>query len=69
IVSKTPAPKSAAPAKGSKTAAKSDADVATLDAPAPTNRFADRFAPPKPPVRGAVVADEAPRVVAKGDPK
>ncbi|MFX7918416.1 hypothetical protein ABTK44_19495, partial [Acinetobacter baumannii] len=41
----------------------------TLDAPAPTNRFADRFAPPKPPVRGAVVADEAPRVVAKGDPK
>jgi len=69
-VSKTPAPKSAAaPAKGAKTAAKSEADVATLDAPAPSNRFADRFAPPKPPVRGAAVADEAPRVAAKGDPK
>lgn len=69
-VSKTPAPKSAAaPAKGAKTAAKSDADVVTLDAPAPGNRFADRFAPPKPPVRGASVADEAPRVAAKGDPK
>ena len=69
-VSKTPAPKSAAaPAKGAKTAAKPDAGVATLDAPAPSNRFADRFAPPKPPVRGAAVADEAPRVAAKGDPK
>jgi len=68
-VSKTPAPKTAAaPAKGAK---KTDvgADVATLDAPAPSNRFADRFAPPKPPARGAGVVDEAPRVAAKGDPK
>ena len=71
-VSKTPAPKTAAaPAKGSKTAAKTDAgnDVATLDVPASTNRFADRFAPPKPPVRGAGATDDAPRVAAKGDPK
>ena len=65
-VSKTPAPKTAP--KGAK---KTDAgaDVATLEAPAPANRFADRFAPPKPPVRGANQADEAPRVAAKGDPK
>jgi DnaK suppressor protein len=71
-MSKTPAPKTAAaPAKGAKTAGKTDAgaDVATLDAPAPGNRFADRFAPPKPPARGAGMADEAPRVAAKGDPK
>lgn len=68
-VSKTPAPKTAAAsAKGAK---KTDAgaDVATLEAPAPANRFADRFAPPKPPVRGANHADETPRVAAKGDPK
>jgi DnaK suppressor protein len=43
IVSKTPAPKTAAASKGAK---KTDAgaDVATLEAPAPANRFADRFA-------------------------
>jgi DnaK suppressor protein len=65
-VSKTPAPKTA-----SKGAKKTDigADVATLEAPAPANRFADRFAPPKPPVRGANQADDTPRVAAKGDPK
>ncbi|MCE4556468.1 RNA polymerase-binding protein DksA [Roseateles cellulosilyticus] len=71
-MSKTPAPKTAAATpKGAKTAAKTDAgnDVAMLDVPAPTNRFADRFAPPKPPVRGAMHADEAPRIAAKGDPK
>ena len=72
-MSKTPAPKTAAaPAKGAKSAGKTDAgtaDVATLDAPTPGNRFADRFAPPKPPVRGASQADETPRVAAKGDPK
>jgi DnaK suppressor protein len=69
-VSKTPAPKNAAATKA-KTAAKTEAgaDVATLDAPAPGNRFADRFAPPKPPARGAAHADETPRVAAKGDPK
>jgi DnaK suppressor protein len=66
-VSKTPAPKTA-----SKGAKKSDigADVATMELPAPANRFADRFAPPKPPARGANhEVDEAPRVAAKGDPK
>ena len=69
-MSKTQAPKTAAAPKGTK-AGKTDAgaDVATLDAPAATNRFADRFAPPKPPARGAVVADETPRIAAKGDPK
>ncbi|PTT91739.1 RNA polymerase-binding protein DksA [Pelomonas sp. HMWF004] len=65
-MSKTPAPKTAA-TKGGK--AKPDADVATLEAPAPANRFADRFAPPKPPARGSVVVDDTPRVAAKGDPK
>jgi len=67
-VSKTPAPKTAAAPKGAK---KTDigADVATLEVPAPANRFADRFAPPKPPARGASQVDEAPRVAAKGDPK
>jgi DnaK suppressor protein len=67
-VSKTPAPKTVS-TKGGK---KSDigADVAMLEAPAPANRFADRFAPPKPPTRGANhEVDEAPRVAAKGDPK
>jgi DnaK suppressor protein len=70
-VSKTPAPKTAAAPKGVKTGAKTDAgaDVATLDVPAPSNRFADRFAPPKPPVRGANHTEETPRVAAKGDPK
>jgi DnaK suppressor protein len=65
-VSKTPAPKTAP--KGAK---KTDpgADVAMLEAPAPANRFADRFAPPKPPVRGAGHVDETPRIAAKGDPK
>jgi DnaK suppressor protein len=70
-VSKTPATKTAAAsAKGGKTA-KIDADVAMLEAPAPANRFADRFAPPKPPTRAASThGDEtAPRVAAKGDPK
>ena len=67
-MSKTPAPKTAAAPKGAK---KTDAgaDVATIDVPAPANRFADRFAPPKPPARGASQVDETPRVAAKGDPK
>ena len=69
-MSKTPAPKTAAAApKGAKTAPKTDAGVATLEAPPPANRFSDRFAPPKPPARGATVVDETPRVAAKGDPK
>jgi len=66
-VSKTPAPKTA-----SKGAKKTDigADVATMELPAPANRFADRFAPPKPPARGANhEVDETPRIAAKGDPK
>ena len=68
-MSKTPAPKTAASTAKSGKTAKPDADVAMLEAPAPTNRFADRFAPPKPPVRGAAVIDETPRIAAKGDPK
>ncbi|HEV6965625.1 MULTISPECIES: RNA polymerase-binding protein DksA [Roseateles] len=76
-MSKTPAPKTAAaPAKGGKSAAKSDAlegaAVATLEAAPPTSgsRFADRFAPPKPPTRGESHAEsETPRVAAKADPK
>ena len=71
-MSKTPAPKTAAaPVKGAKTGAKTDAgiDVATLEAQTASNRFADRFAPPKPPARGAGVVDETPRTAAKGDPK
>ncbi|MFG6465092.1 RNA polymerase-binding protein DksA [Roseateles sp. BYS87W] len=72
-MSKTPAPKSAAaPAKGAKAGAKHDAgtDVATLEAPAPANRFSDRFAPPKPPARGAShVEADMPRTPAKADPK
>ncbi|MDR7296739.1 MULTISPECIES: RNA polymerase-binding protein DksA [Roseateles] len=70
-VSKIPAPKTAAASKGAKTGAKTDAgaDVAMLEVPAPANRFADRFAPPKPPARGANHTDETPRIAAKGDPK
>ncbi|MFG6430663.1 RNA polymerase-binding protein DksA [Roseateles sp. LYH14W] len=67
-MSKTPAPKTAS-TKGGK---KSDigADVAMLEVPAPANRFADRFAPPRPPARGANhEVDAAPRIAAKGDPK
>ena len=68
-VSKTPAPKTAA--ASTKGAKKTDAgaDVAMLEAPAPANRFADRFAPPKPPARGASHVESEPRVAAKGDPK
>jgi DnaK suppressor protein len=81
-VSKTPAPKTAtAPAKAAKPAAKSSAktkveaagEVATLEsAPPPaTSRFADRFAPPKPPTRqmNSSTVIESPRTVAKADPK
>ena len=67
-MSKTPVPKTAAASKGAK---KTDpgADVAMLEAPAPANRFADRFAPPKPPARGASHVESEPRTHAKGDPK
>ncbi|MET0518055.1 MAG: RNA polymerase-binding protein DksA, partial [Burkholderiaceae bacterium] len=79
-MSKTPAPKSTpSTAKSGKTQSKSktvadDASaVATLEAsPPPTanNRFADRFAPPKPPTRqmNANVI-ESPKSAAKADPK
>ncbi len=75
-MSKTTAPKTApAPAKkAAKTKAESSAAaVATLE-PAPTaaNRFADRFAPPKPPTRqmnSSTPVIESPRPVAKADPK
>jgi len=84
-VSKTPAPKStAAPApaaarsapKASKSAAKAsaaasgDTDTVVAEAPAPANRFADRFAPPKPPARSSSSPlIETPRPAVKADPK
>ena len=81
-MSKTPAPKTAtAPPKAGKPATKASAktkaeapgEVATLEsAPPPaTNRFADRFAPPKPPTRqmNSSTELESPRTVAKADPK
>jgi DnaK suppressor protein len=82
-VSKTPAPKTATaqpkagkPATGkasAKTKAEATGEVATLEsAPPPaTNRFADRFAPPKPPTRqmNSSTELESPRTVAKADPK
>ena len=69
-VSKTPTPKTAAAPKSTKTSKTfPGADVTLLEVPAPANRFADRFAPPKPPARGANHTDEVPRIAAKGDPK
>jgi DnaK suppressor protein len=85
-VSKTPAPKpspTAAPAakagKTSNAKAKaealesSSASVATLDAATPplgSSRFADRFAPPKPPTRQmSTPVIESPKSAAKADPK
>ncbi len=76
-MSKTPAPKTAAaPAKkaAKPKAEPSAATVATLEpAPAAANRFADRFAPPKPPTRqmnsSSPVIESSPRPVAKTDPK
>ena len=75
-MTKIQAPKSAtAPPKVSKATAKisaqQNANLAALEAvPLPnSNRFADRFAPPKPPARGANQTDDAPRIAAKGDPK
>ncbi len=81
-MSKTPAPKtSPAPAKtasakaGSKSAAKSEAETALAtadDAPAiqGSSRFADRFAPPKPPTRQMISPQiESPRTPVKADPK
>jgi DnaK suppressor protein len=67
-------------AKAGKTAPKPKADahesssaVATLEVAAPTpgsNRFADRFAPPKPPTRQmSSPVIESPRTPAKADPK
>jgi DnaK suppressor protein len=84
IVSKTPAPKTAAapPPKGGKSAAKPKDDaleavgVATMEeaSAAPVSRFTDRFAPPKPPTRqsnshSASFDNETPRVATKSDPK
>jgi len=79
-VSKTPAPKSttaaaAKPAKAAKPKSEAvDASaVATLEAsPPPTasSRFADRFAPPKPPTRQMnTPVIESPKSAAKADPK
>ncbi len=83
-MNKTPAPKStppvaatatAKPLKASKLKAEAvdSSAVATLEATHPTqgsSRFADRFAPPKPPTRqmnSPVI--ESPRTAAKSDPK
>jgi DnaK suppressor protein len=38
--------------------------------PPPTSRFADRFAPPRPPTRQMKnLEDDAPRIAVKADPK
>lgn len=77
-MSKTPATKTAAApgkaARAAKPGAPEGAAVAVLDAaPQPTSssRFADRFAPPKPPMRGASQDVEATmsRTPVKADPK
>ncbi|WP_310737671.1 RNA polymerase-binding protein DksA [Mitsuaria sp. WAJ17] len=84
-MSKTQAPKStAAPAtaaarsapKASKSAAKAsaapsgDTDTVVTEAPAAASRFADRFAPPKPPARSfSSPLIETPRPAVKADPK
>jgi DnaK suppressor protein len=60
-VSKTPAPKPAAPkagARSARAAGNEEVGVATLDASAPSkSSFVERFAPPKPPTRAAVHAE------------
>ncbi|WP_077034030.1 RNA polymerase-binding protein DksA [Pelomonas sp. KK5] len=81
-MNKTPASKTAAPTAAPKApkatkakaeAVDSSAAVATLDPHPPTqgsSRFADRFAPPKPPTRqtdSPVI--ESPRTASKADPK
>ncbi|MDN3922634.1 RNA polymerase-binding protein DksA [Roseateles violae] len=82
-MSKTQAPKSSTPTAAAKspkvTKAKADeameaSSVATLEAsPSPatgSSRFADRFAPPKPPTRQmSSPVIESPRSTAKADPK
>jgi len=75
-VSKTPAPKTAAaPAKkAAKPKAEAAASAVAMLEPAPpaANRFADRFAPPKPPTRqmnSSSTVIESPRPMAKADPK
>jgi DnaK suppressor protein len=81
-VNKTPAPKSTTPTAATKPAKASKPKAEAVDAtsavamleasPPPTgsSRFADRFAPPKPPTRqmnSPVI--ESPRTAAKADPK
>jgi len=78
-VSKTPAPKSSPTAAKTAKAAKPKAEavdaaaVVSLEAsPPPTagSRFADRFAPPKPPTRQMnTPVIESPKTAAKADPK
>ena len=65
--SAAPAPKSAAKSGGKSAAAKA---VAATPAPAPSiSRFAERFAPPKPPARGYPEPMDIVRTAYKADPK
>ena len=65
--SAVPAPKSAAKSGGKSAAAK---PVAATPAPAPSiSRFAERFAPPKPPARGYPEPMDIIRTAYKADPK
>jgi DnaK suppressor protein len=84
-VTKTAASKTAPAAPAKKTAAKPASEAAAkpsgrggraqpAPAPAPmpshsASRFADRFAPPKPPARGATAVLDTPRPATKTDPK
>jgi DnaK suppressor protein len=58
------------PAKSAKSAKSAAAAPASMPLPPPTSRFADRFAPPRPPTRQMANAGlDAPKVPQKADPK
>ena len=59
----------AAPKPAGKPAPKAGAKAVAVQAPAPPNRFAERFSPPKPPARGAYEPIETVRPAHKPDPK
>ena len=64
------APKPAAPKKASRAASKYGAPAVQAPLPPPTSRFADRFAPPRPPTRQMNnLTEDSPRVAHKQDPK
>lgn len=57
-------------AKSASNKARYSAPMPTAPLPPPTSRFADRFAPPRPPTRQMnQLADDTPRVAPKADPK